>query len=94
LRAQPRKPLDGGAAAGECVFQPLEAAVDQALATAYSHPALRENMVSLVGKLEFCRIVLGRLDKSFRDELFQNSPLMGFEIRAGAREQIAKDRDF
>jgi hypothetical protein len=64
------------------------------LATAYSHAALRENMVSLVSKLEFCWIVIGRLDKPFRDKLIQNSPLMGFEIRAGASQQIAKDRNF
>ena len=64
------------------------------LATAYSHAALRENMVSFVSKLEFGWIVIGRLDKPFRNKLIQDSPLVGFEIRAGARQQIAKDRNF
>ena len=49
--------------------------------------------MSLVSKLEFCWIVIGRLDKSLRDKLIKNSPLVRLQIRAGACQQIAKNRN-
>jgi hypothetical protein len=64
------------------------------LTTAYSHAALGQKVVSLLTKLEFCGVVLGRLDKSFCGKLVKDSPLVRLQIRAGSLQQIAKDRNF
>jgi hypothetical protein len=56
----------------------------RALATAYSHAALGEKVVSFVTKLEFCGVVFGRLDESLRDKLIKNSPFVRLQIRAGS----------
>jgi hypothetical protein len=64
------------------------------LTTAYSYAALGQKVVSLLTKLEFCRVVFGRLDKSLCDKLIKDSPFVRLQIRAGSFQQIAKDRDF
>ncbi|MGB8074668.1 MAG: hypothetical protein WCF55_17750, partial [Pseudolabrys sp.] len=64
------------------------------LATAYAYASFGEEMVSLVTKLEFCRLVFGRLDKSLCDKLIKKSPFVRLQIRAGSLQQIAKDRNF
>jgi hypothetical protein len=64
------------------------------LTAAYSHPALGEEVVSLVSKLEFCRFVFGRLDEFLGNKLIKNSLFVRLQIRAGSLQQIAKDRNF
>jgi hypothetical protein len=56
------------------------------LAAANAHAPLSEKVMSLVGELKFRRIVTDRLDKSLRDELVKNCPLVRPQICAGARE--------
>ena len=54
------------------------------LATAYSHATLREKVVSRVTQLELRGIVFGRLDKSFRNKLIKNSPLVRLQTCTGS----------
>jgi hypothetical protein len=54
------------------------------LTTAYTHATLGEKVMSLVTKLEFCRVVFGRLDKSLGNKVIQNSPFVRLQIGAGS----------
>ena len=54
------------------------------LTTAYTHATLGEKVMSLVTKLEFCRVVFGRLDKSLANKVIQNSPFVRLQIGAGS----------
>ncbi len=70
----------------ETVARHVVALMSDRLATAYSDTPLREKVVSLVSKLEFCWIVIGQLDKSLRDKLIKNRPLVCLQICARARQ--------
>ncbi len=48
----------------------------------------------LVGKLEFCWIVIDKRDKSLCGKTFKNCPPVRLQICAGTCQQIAKDRNF
>ena len=52
------------------------------LAATYSHAALSKKVMSLVTKLEFCRLVFGRLDQFLGNKLIQNGPFVRLQIRA------------
>jgi hypothetical protein len=54
------------------------------LTTAYTHATLGEKVMSLVTKLEFCRVVFTRLDKSLGNKVIQNSPFVRLQISAGS----------
>jgi hypothetical protein len=56
------------------------ACVSPLLAAAYSHAALRENVMSIVTKLEYCGIAFGRNDQSLSYKLIKNRPFAPLQI--------------
>src|ERR1700735_1742521 len=65
------------------------------LAAAHSDAALGEKLLSFVGKFVSCdRLLVGRLDKSLRNELIKNPPFICIHLRAPSLQYIAKDRNF
>jgi hypothetical protein len=60
------------------------ACVSPLLAAAYSHAALRENVMSIVTKLEYCGIAFGWNDQSLSYKLIKNGPFVPLQICAGS----------
>jgi hypothetical protein len=64
------------------------------LAAAYSHAALGQKVVSIITKLEYCGVALGRNDQSLGNKPIKNGPFVSLQIRSRPLKQIAKHRNF